>query len=87
MQVQFKTDAEREIYDLLISTLPPVIARKSVPQSLGGIISAQTLANLDCQGDGPDGAFRLGSQVFYRTDKFVPWLIQKYGVRSRAPRI
>jgi len=81
------TPDEREIHDLLIGTLPPVVARQAVPDYFGKIVSAQTLANMDCQGQGPDGSFKFGEKVMYRTDKLVPWLITRYGVRRLRPEL
>ena len=52
----------------------PIIARVQVEAFTGGAISEKYLANLDSQGLGPEGRFRIGRKVVYPTDKFVKWL-------------
>ena len=47
---------EDEFRQLLLSKLPPTIARKDVERQLGGIITPKTLANADSSGEGPLGA-------------------------------
>lgn len=54
--------------------LPLTFPRCEVPQLLGRIIAAGTLANYDCQKKGPEGAFRSGRKVCYRRAPFLVWL-------------
>ncbi len=51
-----------------------IVARTEVLTFSGGAISEKYLANLDSQGLGPEGRFRIGRKVVYPTDKFVKWL-------------
>lgn len=71
---------EDEFRQLLLSKLPPTIARKDVERQLGGIITPKTLANADSSGDGPLGAFQVGRSVVYPTESLVNWLIGTMGV-------
>ena len=71
---------EDEFRQLLLSKLPPIIARKNVERQLGGIITPKTLANADSLGDGPLGAFQVGRSVVYPIESLVNWLIGKMGV-------
>jgi hypothetical protein len=71
---------EDEFRQLLLSKLPPAIARKNVERQLGGIITPKTLANADSLGEGPLGAFQVGRSVVYPTESLVNWLIGKMGV-------
>lgn len=73
---------EDEFRQLLLSKLPPTIARKNVERQLGGIITAKTLANADSAGEGPLGAFQVGRQVVYPTESLVNWLISSRGVKK-----
>jgi len=58
----------------LADHLPQVVARTHVPQLFGWIVSAKTLANEDSRGTGPDGRFRVGRKVCYKTDLLIEWL-------------
>jgi len=58
----------------LLPTLPPVIARSEVPKLLGGVVSAKTLANADCELVGPEGKLRVGRKVAYITESLLEWL-------------
>lgn len=72
---------EQEFVQTLTSALPPVIARKEVTRFLGGVVAAQTLANADNSGDGPEVAYRVGRSIAYRTDSLVAWLVGRLGVK------
>ena len=71
---------EDEFRKLLLSKLPPTIARKDVERQLGGIITPKTLANADSSGKGPLGACQVGRNVVYPTESLVNWLIGTMGV-------
>ena len=71
---------EDEFRQLLLSKLPPTIARKDVERQLGGIITPKTLANADSSGDGPLGAYQVGRNVVYPTESLVNWRIATMGV-------
>lgn len=52
-----------------------VVARKDIGKFTGGLISPGTMANLDCQGKGPKGRFRIGANsVAYPVKELVEWL-------------
>jgi hypothetical protein len=51
-----------------------VVARQEVGRFSGGAVSPKHLANLDCQGEGPKGRFRLGRSVVYPVECLVDWL-------------
>ena len=52
----------------------PIIARTESRAFTGGAISEKYLANLDSQGLGPEGRFRVGRKICYPTSEFVKWL-------------
>ena len=60
--------------DMVVRWKAPIVARVQVEAFTGGAISEKYLANLDSQGLGPEGRFRIGRKVVYPTDKFVKWL-------------
>lgn len=60
---------------------PEIIARRDVEKFSGGAYSSRTMANLDCLGKGPDGAFRLGKTVMYSKQNLVTWLLDRLSVR------
>lgn len=75
------TEVEQDFIKELLPKLPPVIARKEVSRILGGVVSSQTLSNVDASGEGPEKAYRLGGKfVIYRTDALVHWLVSHYGI-------
>ncbi len=59
----------------------PFVARDEVDRFTGGIVSPRYLANLDSQGKGPKGRFRIGRKVAYPVLMFITWL------ESRATEI
>ena len=50
------------------------VARKEVGTFTGGLISPGTVANADSQGEGPEGAIRMGRNVGYPVKPFIAWL-------------
>ena len=71
---------EDEFRQLLLSKLPPIIARKDIERQLGGIIKPKTLANADASGEAPIGAFLIGRSVVYPTESLLNWLINTMGI-------
>lgn len=64
----------------------PIVARKAVSQFSGGIVSPKTLANLDCQGAGPQGGFMVGNQVVYPVESLCQWIKDRITLkRGRKP--
>jgi hypothetical protein len=51
-----------------------VVARTEVKKFSGGIVAPGTLANADCLGEGPEGAFRVGKKVVYPVASLIAWL-------------
>ena len=76
------TKVEKKFVNTLLSSLPPVIARKVVMRFLGGIVAPQTLSNADSSGEGPEDAFRVGNSVVYRTESLVRWIVEHFGVEK-----
>jgi hypothetical protein len=62
-----------EIIEFLRQELPPIFTRKTAERVLGGIISARTLAKLDCQKRGPERKY-ISNTVFYERMSFLDWL-------------
>ena len=56
------------------------IARDMIGGFTGGALSPRYLANLDSQGVGPKGAFKLGRRQCYPIDSLVAWLISRLEV-------
>jgi hypothetical protein len=50
------------------------VARQEVPKFTGGAISEKYLANLDSQGLGPKGRYKLGRRVVYPVSSLIEWL-------------
>ena len=62
-----------QIIESLKSNLPAVFNRRTAQESLGNIISARTLANLDSLKKGPPKKY-LSKNVMYERDSFLEWL-------------
>ena len=58
----------------------PIVARTESQAFTGGAVSEKYLANLDAQGLGPEGRFRIGRKVVYPTNEFVKWLERRSAV-------
>lgn len=52
----------------------PVVARTEIRTFTGGMLSEKYLANLDSQGAGPDGRFKIGRKVGYPVENVIRWL-------------
>lgn len=55
----------------------PYVARSQVDRFSGGILNARYMANLDCQGKGPEGRIRVGRKVAYPVESLISWLEAK----------
>jgi len=51
-----------------------IVARTEVSNFSGGLINEKYLANLDSQGAGPAGRFKIGRKVGYSVDSLITWL-------------
>ena len=52
----------------------PIIPRTKASDFTGGVIGAKYLANLDSQGQGPPGRFKIGRKTVYPVKQFIEWL-------------
>lgn len=59
----------------------PIVARTEAGKFTGGLIHPRTLANLDSQGLGPSGRFKVGRKTAYPVNSFIDWL------KKRAEKI
>lgn len=74
------SDDEKEFIQYMLENLPPVIGRSQVERVLPGLVKAQTLAQADSAGLGPEVAWRIGRKVSYRTDSLLLWIVGRFGV-------
>ena len=51
-----------------------VVVRSETKRFSGGLLSGKTLANLDSQGVGPRGAFKVGTKTCYPAESLVEFL-------------
>ena len=58
----------------------PFVARTEIKVFSGGLISEKYIANLDSQGAGPEGRFKVGRKVAYRVDALIAWLESRSSV-------
>lgn len=68
------TSSVETFFTSLESTLPPVFSREEAARHLGGILTAKTLNNIDCLGNGPEVRVRIGKKIGYERTNFVNWL-------------
>ena len=54
-----------------------VVARQEAGKCSGGAVSGKFLANCDCEGTGPKGAFKIGRKVCYPVDSLIEWLRER----------
>jgi hypothetical protein len=66
-----------DLSELRNSWKDPIVPRKFALQASCGIITPKSLANLDCLGEGPQNAFRIGRQTVYPRDAFFDWLASR----------
>lgn len=57
----------------------PFVCRdqRSLDRATGGLVHPRTLANLDSQGLGPAGKFRIGRRVGYPAREFFQWFADR----------
>ena len=78
-------DKKRVDLSILLENWPsPYVARTEVEKFSGGILKARTLANLDSQGKGPRGRFRVGRKVAYPAASLVEFM-QKQSEECMEP--
>jgi hypothetical protein len=61
-----------------------VVARKKFREFSGGLVSPGTVANADCVGEGPDGAFMIGRNVGYHAWIFFSEAVPAWKARVVA---
>ena len=54
-----------------------IVARTEIERFKGGIIKEKYLANLDCQGKGPESRIRIGRKIAYPVDDVIAFLEQR----------
>jgi hypothetical protein len=62
-----------------------VVARSKVGEFSGGLINPGTLANLDSQGEGPEGRFYVGRCAAYPARSLRLWLERRASVERKEP--
>ncbi len=66
---------EMDIYEKMKNRWPSaVVSQTKVEQFSGGLINPRTLMNLNVQGLGPGGKFRMGRKIFYDIDALLTWM-------------
>lgn len=59
-----------------------VVAREKIEEFTGGVIKPKTLANLDSEGKGPNGAIRIGRKILYPVTEVIAWLETRATARA-----
>jgi hypothetical protein len=73
-----------DLFQKMVESWPaPFVARREIKRFTGGVFSPGHMANLDCRGEGPQGAFRIGRQTVYPTDDLANCLRQRSAPRMR----
>jgi hypothetical protein len=68
------TEIEKIIDQMAERWPSPVVARKSISDFTGGVVSSKTAANEDSAGTGIEGRFLMLNQVVYPVENLVAWL-------------
>lgn len=64
-----------DIYKQMAEKWPSsIVARTEVGRFSGGALNSKTMANLDCSGNGPKGAFKVGRRVVYPVESLIIFL-------------
>lgn len=64
--------------------LPPTIARDQVDQYFPWLKPSR-MKNLDWQGNGPEGAFKIGKKIIYPTENLLEWLDSRMERPAKKP--
>lgn len=59
-----------------------IVSRTEIRKFTGGLINEKTLANLDSQGTGPEGRFKIGRKVGYDVSAVIRWLEERLTVEN-----
>lgn len=68
---------EKDKFETLKNSLPPIVARTEIGRYLGGMLSSRYLQNLDGAGKGPE-KIRLGGKVGYLREDLIRWLENRF---------
>jgi hypothetical protein len=79
-QEQRRESAIAEIKKAMAGCEGTFVPRDKVESLTNGAISSKWLANLDCLGKGPKGAFKVGRKQCYPIDSLTDWLISRLEV-------
>jgi hypothetical protein len=71
-----------DLRELKIKWPSSVVARTDIRNFTGGLMSERYIANLDSQGAGPKGRFKLGRKVGYPVDSLISWLEERMEVEE-----
>jgi hypothetical protein len=55
----------------------PFVLRADAKKATGGVYSWQQVKNLDAQGKGPGGRFKIGKRVAYEKEPFFQWFLDR----------
>ena len=73
-----------ETIDLMAERWPSsVVARKSVGEFTGGLLSGKTIANYEWRNDGPPKV-KMGRLVAYPVSTFIEWLKEKMTIHESS---
>ena len=73
---------KRDLSELKIKWPSAVVARTDIRSFTGGLVSERYIANLDSQGTGPEGRFKVGRKVGYPVDSLISWLEKRMQVEE-----
>ncbi len=77
------TENEAVFKNMLVESLPPIVARKDVAKYTGGWLSPKTLRNDDSRMAGPRHRYESGRKVLYRREDLVDYGIRRFGVLEK----
>jgi hypothetical protein len=75
-----REQAEKAIRDGVANCKLGFVPRGQVQTITNGLYTAGTMANIDSEGEGPEGAFYIGRKKCYPVDSFCEWLIARIRV-------
>jgi hypothetical protein len=69
-------------FEHLERVLPPIFCREEAARLLGGLFTANSLRNLDCENKGPQVKLKVGKKICYERESFLRWL-KNYRCKTR----
>lgn len=72
-----KSELQKHFKSLADKWPSGVVARKSIGEFSGGLISPGRLANLDSLGEGPPVRIRFGRHVAYPVGDLINWFVNR----------